>query len=375
MSSIDHIFLFLFSFLLLYFWGVFNYKKDGVKYWLNALFPLLIVSIIIGSRTWGADYLWYKYQFQHAFDYNMLQEQQPLFVYFNRLLNLVGCNYVGGFTVYSLIYFIATFKLFKSFGKYSQYMYAFALPAYIGFGTDIIRQTIATGLVIFVILEFNKNKYVSGIIFLILASMIHSASIVLFIFYLFFKIIYHKTLPCSITIPLYIIVIFIFKPEWLNNLNNVISVLNFGDSKFQGYIDDSDRWFSEDANNSIYTQGLLPLILNTGFVISFFYLGYQALKKQENKDITIIYNIVVLGYIGLRLFYNVEILRRFFIPNTMLYPVVLGFAIYIFKRKLQYIKSMKLALIRCSFLLISVWLILYWGRWIFMYPEGKFFWN
>lgn len=375
MSGFDHIVLFIFSFALFYIWGIFNYRKRGATYWLSAVFPLVIVCLILGSRTWGADYLWYKYQFQHAFDFDMLQEQQPLFVYFNRFLNLIGLNYVGGFTVYSLIYFIATFKLFKSFGEYSKYMYAFALPAYIGFGTDIIRQAIATGLVIFVIIDFNKKKYVSGIIFLILASLIHSASVMLFIFYLFFKIIYHKTLPCSITIPLYLIVIFIFKPEWLNELNNVISVLNLGDSKFQGYIDDSDRWFSEDANNSIYTQGLLPLILNTGFVISLFYLGYNALKKQENKDITIIYNIVVLGYIGLRLFYNVEILRRFFIPNTMLFPVVLGFAIYVFKHRVKFPKSIEQTLVRSSYLLIFIWLILYWGRWIFMYPEGKFFWN
>lgn len=375
MSGFDHIVLFLFSFILFYIGGVFNYRKEGTKYWLSAMFPLITVCFLLGSRTWGADYSWYKYQFQHAFDFEMLQEQQPLFVYFNRLLNLIGLNYVGGFTVYSLVYFVATFKLFKSFGEYSKYMYAFALPAYIGFGTDIIRQTIATGLVIIVILDFNRHKYLFGVVFLILASMIHSASVVLFVFYLFFKFIYHKTLPYSITIPLYLIVIFIFKPEWLNELNNVISVLNLGDSKFQGYIDDSDRWFSEDANNSLYTQGLLPLILNTGFVISLFYIGHEALRRQENKDINIIYNIVVLGYIGLRLFYNVEILRRFFIPNTMLFPVVLGFAIYIFKYKVQSFKSIELTLVRSSYLLISVWLILYWGRWILMYPEGKFFWN
>lgn len=373
MSNLDHILLFLFSFLLFYFWGVFNYKKKGLQYWLSALFPLIIVCFILGSRTWGADYLWYKYQFQHAFDYDMLKEQQPLFVYFNRLLHFLGLNYVGAFTVYSVIYFVATFKLFKSFGDYSKYMYAFALPAYIGFGTDIVRQTIAIGLILFVILDFNKQKYISAILFLLLAVMIHSASVILFVFYLFFKIIYKKELSPLITIPLYFLVIFAFKPEWLNGLNNLISELNLGNSKFQGYIDNSDRWFSEEANNNIYTQGILPLILNTGFVISLFYLGYRAILKKKQKEFIIIYNMVVIGYIGLRLFFNVEILRRFFIPNTMLYPIVLGYAIYVLKGKPN--NAVEKNLIKGSYVLVSIWLILYWGRWIFMYPDGNFFWN
>lgn len=375
MSLIDHILLFLFSFLLLYFWGDFNYKNDGVKYWLNALFPLLLISFILGSRTWGADYLWYKYQFQHAFDYNMLQEQQPLFVYFNRFLSLCGLNYVGAFTVYSLIFFVATFKLFKSFGEYSQYMYAFALPAYIGFGTDIIRQTVATGLAIMMIVDCNKKKYISAAIFLVLAEMIHSASVILVAFYLIFKFIWKKPITIYASIPLYLIVVFFFKPEWLDGLNTLFASLNFGDSKFQGYVDDSDRWFSEEGMNDIYSQGIVPLILNTGFIISVFYLGYKALEQKENKNLSVIYNMVVVGYIGLRLFFNLEILRRFFIPNTMLYPVVLGYAFYIFQYKLKRIYVEKRKLINSCYALVFIWLFLYWGRFIFFYPDYKFFWD
>lgn len=350
-------------------------KRTGLSFWFSALFPLLTVSLILGSRTWGADYLWYKYQFQHALDFGMLQDQQPLFVYFNRLLRWIGLNYVGAFTVYSLIYFVATFKLFKSFGKYSKYMYAFALPAYIGFGTDIIRQTIATGLAIMVILEFNQKKYKSSAVFIVLAGMIHSASVIIVAFYLLFKFIWQKPLPVYITIPLYLILIFFFKPEWLNGLNIVFASLNLGDSKFQGYVDNSDKWFSNEGMNDIYTQGIVPLILNTGFIISIFYLGYKALEKKENKDLAIIYNMVVIGYLGLRLFFNLEILRRFFIPNTMLYPVVLGYVLFFFKYEVKEKYINEIRIINTCYILIFLWLFMYWGRFIFLYPDYKFVWN
>lgn len=376
MSNLDHILLYLFSFLLFYIWGKCNYKRKSYNYWLSALLPLLIVSFIIGSRTWGADYSWYKYQFEHAFNSEILQEEQPLFVYFNRFLSLCGFDYVGAFMLYSFVYLIASFSLYRSFGESSKYMYAFLLTAYLDFGASIIRQTFALGFAIYSILYFNGKKWIGAILFLIIATQIHSASIIFIVFFIGFKLIDSKVLPIHITIPLYLVLIFFFKPEWLNGLSSLFAGLNLGESKFQSYVDNSDIWFSQEGMNDIYSQGIVALVLNTAFVLSLFILGYKALIQKPQKDIIVMYNMMVVGYIGLRFFFNLEILRRFFIPNTMLYPVVLGYALYVFQNRLSvinYAKNKKI--IKLCYFAIALWLFLYWGRFIFLQPDYKFFWD
>lgn len=127
MSNLDHIILFLFLFLFVPLWGKYNCNKKGSEFWFSATFPILLASIIIGCRYWGADYLWYKYQFEHLNNIAVIEEQrsQPVFFGLNHLINWLGLNYVGAYIIYSFIYFIGVFQLFKSYKKESKYMYWF----------------------------------------------------------------------------------------------------------------------------------------------------------------------------------------------------------------------------------------------------------
>lgn len=338
-------------------------------YWIASLPVIAIVSFIIGSRTYGADYNWYKYQFEHASLTSMLQEQQPFFVYINRFLTEIGFNYVGAFTTYTFVYLCGAFYLLRSYGTDSKYMFLFLLPSYIGFGTDIIRQTFATGFILFAIPLLDKKKYIGVGLLVAIAYAIHSSTIVIFAIYLAFKYFSKKPLNPIYTIPLYILIVLFYDSNLTGNIAPYISKLNLGDSKFQGYVDASDRWFSNDAANDIYSQGAAALFVNTLYVVGLFYIGYIALRCKLNTRIIPIYNIVVVGYILLRMVFQFEILRRFAIPMTMFFPIVIGYSLSV-SSKIKNIRYIKI-----SILSVFLFLITYWGRFIFMYPDGKFFWD
>ena len=374
-SNFDHIILYFISFAFLYNWGVHNYQKKGISYWISASIPLLIISFIIGSRTWGADYNLYRFEFVHAFNQRLLWEQQPLFVYFNRLLNWIGCSYVVGFTVYTLIYFIAAFILYKSFGKYSKYMYAFLLCSYLGFGTSIIRQAFANSFIILCIVAFEKRRLELFVISLVIAFSMHTASISLLAIYLILKLMVRQMLPLQVTVPLYIGIAFLFNPEWMSGFETFFSYLDFGDSKFQFYLNDTDRWFSKDSLQLENEQGLIAKILNVGYVVSLFYLGYLAIKKSEDKRLITFYNLVVVGYIGLRFFLYLELLKRIFIPCTSFFPIILGFSIYILWNKEISLTRTEKKIRNITLSLSIIYLFLFWGRFIFLNEESNFFWS
>lgn len=361
----------------MYIWGVLNYRKQGVHFWMSALLPIIIVSFIIGSRTWGADYYNYKRQFVNTLYATLYMDQQPFFLFINSLLRGLGFNYVGAFSFYTFIYLLGMFCFVHSFGASSKYMYAFILFSYIGFGTDIIRQAFAMGFVFFMLYYYEQRKWMLAFVFAIIAFFLHSVTIITMTMFVSFSFLLKNPLNIKYTIPIYLLLVFVYKPEYTAFLAPFLSSIHLGDSKFQGYLDDSDKWFSKNGANEIYTQGAGALILNTLFIIGLIYLGYQALKEKKNDRIAGIYNFVVVGYMMLRVFNNFEILRRIAIPMTLLWPIIMGYSIFILKKNkntaLMDRKSKKI--MKISFFCIYLFLALYWGRFVFLSPEKMFYWQ
>lgn len=379
MSNLDHIILFLFLFIFIPFWGKYNCNKKGGEFWISAILPILLASIIIGCRHWGADYLWYKYQFRHLDNIEVIEEQrsQPVFWGLNLLLKFLNFNYIEAYITYSLIYFIGVFHLFQSYGKEAKYMYCFLILAYIGFGTSIIRQGISIGVIMFSIPFLDQKKYGIFGICAVLAFLIHSSTLLLITTIFLFKKMAIKAINPTYSILIYLLIVYVYNPTNIGFVANIVQVFSFISPKFQGYIDSSDTWFSAEASQDIYTQSPLALLLDTFFVISFFYLGYLALKIKYNKHIAYIYNIVVIGYIMLRMFFNFELLRRISTPMTMFYPIPLGYSVYILLPlfKYKFIAQSLKKKICFSFFLIILYLVLYWGRFLLQSPEYRFIWN
>jgi len=383
MSIIDHIFLFTVLFLFFILWGILFYDtKNKVDYWLLALMPIILYSFIVGSRYgWGVDYLHYKEKFQFTFTDT---GEQVGFRLLNQFISMLGLNYVGAFITYSLIFITCAFILIRSYGQYSKYMYAFLIPATLMFSTAIIRQAIGLSFVFLGIYFLDKKKWIGVAISVLIAASIHLVSLVVVAGIGFTYLLFKKPISWKILVPGYIFFTFFYNMQFTAGLAKYLQMINL-QNQFQQYINNAESSFGVDAIRSVtYTQSTSALILSVLFHVSIIYLGYLSLKSVPNRRITYIFNAMAIGLLFFRAVFQFELLRRFAIPLEMLYFIVLGYTVYVFSYKViretnegYATGSINFTGIQYAvgFLFIISYLILYFGRFIFLNPNAMFFWN
>lgn len=386
MSIIEHIFLFLFLFLCMHLWGTTASRiKNGTTYWQLALFPILVYSLIIGSRYWGADYLFYKFRLEHAFTY---YEDQVGFRWLNQGINLIGLSYVGGYIFYSLIFIICGFILIRDFREESSYMYSFFVPATLLFITGIIRQGVALSFLFLAIYFFSRRNWLGLALSILIGTSIHTAFLITVFLLGGSFVLIKKPLSWKITIPVYLFCTYLFDYTSVGIIAPIIQKYLSFSNKFQTYVDSADFWFSAEAANTKFEQGVFASIFSSLFYISVIFIGYQALKFKPSNRVLYLYNSFVLGTILFRVVFLFEILRRFAEPLVMLYFIVLGYSIYVFsliiknKMKLLVEGKVNMQTIKRNILLyrigmgfILTYLMMFWGRFIFLNPQYIFFWN
>ena len=375
MSIIEHVLLFLLLFIVYAFWGKNNANKSGVAFWQAAIIPILLFVFITGSRYgWGNDYLWYRLQFE---DVEFIRDQ-IVFKWLNQFLNFIGLNYVGGFMVYAFIFITCAFVFLRSYGESSMYMYCFLVPAILVSSTSTIRQGVGLAFIFLALEFFNQRKWLLMAFVTLIAFQIHSATILTLLPMLGIFFFLKKPIYLWFSIPLYLFFTFVFDTEKIGFMADILGQIELGNTKFQNYVDRSDRWFGAEAANESYEQGTFALIIMSLFNISLFYLGYLALKVRENKQVLFIYNSVVLGATMMRAVFFYEILRRIARPLEMFYFVPLGYVIYVYFRDCKQPKTHYAILLRKYFpagiTVILAYLLMYWGRFVFFNPDADFFW-
>ena len=377
MSIIEHIILFSLLFGVYAFWGKYNANKSNATFWRAAIIPILLYVLITGSRYgWGNDFFWYWAQFENV----EFIHDQIAFKWLNQFLNYLGFNYVGAFMLYALIFIICAFVFIRSFGAESMYMYCFLLPAALFISTNTIRQGVGTSFVLLALVFLKNKKWVYLCIAAIIAYNIHSAAIIPLIILLGSCFLIKKPVHYAISIPLFLFFTFIYNPGYTVYLADFLEKYVSFDSKFQGYIDNSQAWFGEDAMNAeIYASGKIALISKSLFYISLFYLGYQALKIRNDKRIIYIFNVVVAGSIlnyAVNLF---EILNRIVTSMQMFYFVPVGYIFYVYFTDCQQPENHRAIRLKKHFLVgimfIMAEILRYWGRFILLNPRGDFFWH
>lgn len=374
MSILDHIILFLILFTSFFLMTRINQSTINKYYWHIVLVPIILYSLILGCRYgWGNDYLWYKYRFEHPFGY---ENESPGFRFINMMIATLGGSYVCAFIVYSLAFIVCVYSLLKLY-RDNKYMIFLFLPATLLFSTYTIRQSFAESFVYLAFLFFFKKEWLFMGLMLIVASSIHIAALLPFILYIILYFITSKPFPIKYTIPIYILMFVftsVFSEIVLQGLNDILPYISL-DNKYQGYIDGADRWFNNEAQNSIYEQSSLTSFLMFGFHLSMIYTGYVILRKIPQGTITIFYNMLVISLIFLKLFFELEILRRIAESCVQLYFIPIGFVFYHVFLSYKTPRSMQMKLSKYASWYIIFYLILYFGRFIFLSPHYQFYWN
>ena len=377
MSEIDH--LILFSYLFFVFIVISKYPQNYVNlhFWKWASVPIISYVLIIGMRDgWGADYLWYKYRFEHPDYYG---NESPGFYTLNKIMRGLGFNYVMAYITYSSLYIYGACILIKDFEK-NKYMLTLFLPATLIFSTAIIRQSVATSFAYIMIFAILNKKWLLLLIMSWIVYTIHPvvmAMIVpIFLFIYFFN---GHLISLKISVPIYIfcsIFTNLFKDYISTPLSQIIGAMTFGDIGFMNeYAKKSDLWFGSEAINVDWYQGPVTLLLSMTFDLFVIIVCHIALKNNMNTKVASIYNTVVIGYISYRLFFPVEIMHRFTDPLYMLYFIPLGYALYQYKFDNIKWSSKELKVTNILFICGLLYLIPYFFRFVVLKPDGNFVWN
>jgi hypothetical protein len=391
MSIVEHIILFSFLILFFTFWGKYNYNvKNNYKFWFYAMIPILLFSLITGMRYgWGNDYMWYKYQFEHALSNDFVLQETPfVWRFLNQLMNKIGLNYVGAFVVYSIVPVTCAFVLVRSYGKESKYMYAFIIPAILFSITFTIRQGFSTSFLFLALYFFNVKKWAGVLISVLFAGVFHVGTLVVVMIMIVFKLFTNKRpINWKIAVPLLLFFTYFFDVSTVSGISNLLSNFSLRDSNYSNYLENSDRWFSVEAINiEAFERGLFANTIWSLFYISFIYLGYKALKIKPNFEIIYLYNSVVFGIIFYQATRWFEIWRRFAEPLISFYFIVLGYSLFVLSRRyVSYKDTTKLKRLKFYAInpvvykimvgIILLCLVLYWGRFLFYNPKADFFWN
>lgn len=373
MSNLDHIVLFCLLFAIFFTLSRVNQQILNKHYWKIVAIPIILYSLILGCRYgWGNDYLWYKRRMENPYYYS---EEDFGFQSLNLLIKEIGLNYVGGYIIYSLLYIIGAFVLIKDF-KQNKYMLTFFLPATLLQSTYTIRQSVAHSFIFLALHYFFKKNWGVMISMVLIAYSIHPAALLLIIPIIICFFLKNKVIPWQISIPIYTATALLtdfFSSHISTMFMQYLPMLSL-DNKFNSYIQ-NEYWFNENAIQEEWKQGTLTLLLSMAFHISIFYTGYLALKYRPNFKVAYFYNTVIIGFILQRLFWTFEIFRRIATPYTILYFIPLGYVFFFWKNNRNRLSILEKKQFAIGIALILIYLILYYGRFIWQSPQYDFFWN
>lgn len=377
MSSIDFIFIYLLMFFIFYiFCKKSIYCNSNSSFWKLAIIPITYFIIVEGCRYGrGVDYFAYKYRFEHIFSEN---ENQKLFLWLMQTLKSFGFNYVGAFMTYALIFISCNLLFIRNTFKNddAKWIYIIMLLSMLIKSENLIRQYIALPIVFASFGEFFNKRWFYAILLLFIAMNIHSGTIILYPFVLFFYFFYKKSISPKYTIPLLIIVYYIIPAGTFSDVGikflNFFNLSSLGNEGLNHYIDDPERWFGADSFLEGSKQTQFTKTLQFIFDASTILISYKALRIKYNSIVNVFFNIISIGFILERSFYGYEIYQRMTGQLYIMWFVPLGYSLSIYN-KLKWSKE-KYQMILLISLAIG-YQIFYYGRFIFLNPEAMFIWS
>lgn len=343
MFNIEHFLLFTILFGLSFALATKPQKSYDRNFWGATAFFIIAYTLIVGLRYgWGHDYVRYEYYY-NILEYDYSKDYDVAFWNFYKVVKAIDLPFSGWLLISTLTIIVSYFYIVKAM-KGDKYMLMLFLPATLLTTTYAMRQfqaiayiNIAVGLLLFSdnLLQKKKISIVISTILLLLAYHTHAGSIAYampFLLFLFYK--KAGALPYKVTIIAYLgCIVFssIINAILSDNILNMIQGLTVTDH-LQGYVDHVEgRVLGEDAiDEATFGYGGAFQIFHYVAYVALFYITGKALKIAPNKNVTIIYNIVIVALLLQEVFFAQEMLRRVIDPFAILYFIPLGYAISVY---------------------------------------------
>lgn len=297
------------------------------------LLSIIAFSLIEGLR-WdrGPDY-YNNYLLLTTNDLNVVKSE-PLFNFIIETFKGSLLPYWCAFIFFSFLYIFSYTNVIRKFPKAALWalpvMYLTTVDAH----ENLIRQFI--GISFFILAYYNhiKGHRIATLLFLICATLTHYSG--LFAVALFYTITLLK--PENIIrkpiylIATYLVLFFMWDTSYLSSITNYLTKINLGTDVMQGYLDNADRWFTNEGSiSSLQGKDGAASLINTLFTLvrncTIIYFGYNIIKYDQRLRIPYWFTFIalIIHIIG----GDIEIYRRFAWWLYYFMPLVLGATWYL----------------------------------------------
>ena len=130
-----------------------------------------------------------------------------------------------------------------------------------------------------------------------------------------------------ILVGLYLLLYFFWDTSYLSQVSTVLETINVGNEDMQLYLENADRWFTNDGSlselqGSSYRASLMKIFFDLTTNCSIIYFGFLAMN--QDKRLRIPYWFTFFAMVIFVLGGDIEIYRRFAWWLYVFMPIVLG---------------------------------------------------
>lgn len=304
------------------------------------------------------------------------QQFETLFVWLNQAIYKIdpfrdALPYGIIFVVYALIFFICLYTYYKDKKKETKLFLVMAILATNYITEWTIRQGVSFSFILLGLhyLEQKRWKWMLGA--MIIAFSIHHGNILAIVLpVVFYYFLNDKVIPWKITVPLFVVMEYTMQISVFQDFIHIISGylnLSSSDVTLVGYMQD-DALAREAEESEEWTRGTLTQLLTVVFYSSLLLLGAEVSKLKIKT--TYIYNAFVVGIMVYEPFRLAGSITRMFNVLSCLWFIPLAYALFNYKQL-----NLSCKFVKWAFVGVAVYIISYYGRYIFMNTEANYVWN
>lgn len=318
------------------------------RYWSLSIIPIVMFSLFYGLRWMrGADYHHYAQDVElGSKSYYINEETETIYRWWCDLCANTHITPEIVFTIYAALFILGIFAILRFYPKAAMW----ALPmAVLITGPSVechFRQYFAISFILFAFAFMLDKKRLFAAAFLILAYLIHSSTIfpivLTLVTFLYKDKIKLKNKYLYFLIGAYLALYFFWDKSMLGPFATWLSMMSFdSDSNFMRYVDDADRWFTDEGSLS-FLKGTKSAVSSFLFVsmqfastLATMILGYFAAKKDSK-----VLPLFVCTYIANVFFIlagDIEIIDRIGKGCQFFTPILLGVGLAYSDIKRKYI--------------------------------------
>lgn len=312
-------------------WGI--SKDDGKQSQFNkyAWIAGISYSLIEGLR-WlrGADYYHYYMDLDTNFKAGVCTpDPEPLYEWWVNLFHMTGLHPSIAFIIYSALLIFGVLLIFKSYPKAALW----GLPLFFLMTNsqteNIIRQTLATSFLIFAYVAYLNEKKKLMFAMLCVVPLIHSTGLFGVALFLVFTYVKVPLKQPWILVALFLFAYYFWNPDWFQGFADYLSKLNLGDDvKGQGYLDNSDRWFTSEGSitNVLGKKAvqLSMLYVSINFLVNLFIVLFGFYACKDDRKLQTVYYFAYIALIIQTIAGDIEIFTRFSNWTNLLTPILVG---------------------------------------------------